>query len=51
MSIAEEMLFEGESCIKCGEPFGEGLGPGYPRLCGDCERKDVPQEDEGKDGV
>ena len=47
MSIAEEMLFEGESCIKCGEPFGEGLGPGHPRICSECDdtlEKDKQEE-------
>ncbi|KKL58087.1 hypothetical protein LCGC14_2228860, partial [marine sediment metagenome] len=34
-------------CIKCGEPFGEGLGPGHPRICSECDdtlEKDKQEE-------
>jgi len=43
MSMAEEMLFEGEVCIRCGDVFEKGIGPDHPRLCADC---DEPQEEE-----
>lgn len=40
MGEIADMMIEGILCEQCGV-FLEGEPPGYPRLCGDCE-KDVP---------